>query len=296
MADANTSTSNVLDEKAQDVADSVIEVTNWLIDNQNIIIGYLINIAVSILILIIGAYIARLFGRVIGRVTRARNVDLTVSQFLSSLGRYTILTFVVLAAMSNIGIQTTSFVAIIGAAGLAVGLALQGALSNFASGVLLVIFRPFKNGEYVDLGGIAGTVESIQIFSTTLLMLDGTVVVVPNGKVIAGNIINYTREPNRRIEMTIGVSYSADVDDVKRILSQVIDAEPRVIKSLGTTVRLNELADSSLNFIIRVWTTNENFALTTFDLREAFKRELDRNSIEFPYPQMDIHVHKQINN
>lgn len=179
----------------------------------------------------------------------------------------------------------------IGRAGLAVGLALQGSLSNFAAGVLLVVFRPFRTGESVDLGGVAGTVTQVQIFSTTLLTADGKVIVVPNGKIIAGNIINSSREPDRRTEIIVGVAYDADIDVVKTVLGDIVAADTRIQQDKGVTIRLNEMGASSLNFVVRVWTSNGDAAAVYWDLLESFKRALDEHRIGIPYPQMDVHLH-----
>lgn len=281
-----------MDELETEVKENISMITRWFAENETAIIDYMINLALAIVIIIIGMIVARIASGAVSRLSKARGLDITIAQFLSSLVRYSILTFAVIAAMANVGIQTTSFIAVLGAAGLAVGLALQGSLSNFAAGVLLVIFRPFRVGEYVELSGAEGTIQSIQIFSTTLLTGDGKSIVVPNSKIISGNIVNYSREPNRRLQIIIGVSYNADIDQVKKVLTEVIDADSRILKNLGVTVRLNEMAASSLNFVIRVWTTNGDYGAVNFDLLENFKRALDKNSIELPYPQMDVHLHQ----
>lgn len=281
-----------MNELETNVIETVNSTTSWFKANEGLLVSYVVNLASAIIILIIGVFLARMSSKVITRLMQAKNLDITVTKFLSAIIRYIVLIITVIAAMSHVGIQTTSFIAVLGAAGLAVGLALQGSLSNFAAGVLLVIFRPFRSGEYVDLGGAEGTVQEIQIFSTTLATADGKIVVVPNNRIISGNIVNYTREPYRRIQIIVGVSYNADIDDVKRVLNEVIDADKRIIKERGVTVRLNEMAASSLNFVIRVWTTNNDFGEVTFDLQENVKRALDRNNIGLPYPQMDVHLFK----
>lgn len=159
-------------------------------------------------------------------------------------------------------------------------------------GVLLVIFRPLRVGEYVDLGGVAGTVDQVQIFSTSLRTADNKTIVVPNGKIIAGNIINYSREPNRRVDIVVGVAYNADIDVVKKVLGDVIAADKRIMHAKGVTVRLNEMAPSSLNFVTRSWTTNAEYWNVYFDLMENFKRALDANNIGIPFPQMDVHLYR----
>ena len=233
---------------------------------------------------------ARIVSNTVNRLMRARHIDATVADFLSALVRYAVIAFTLIAALGRVGVQTASVIAVLGAAGLAVGLALQGSLSNLAAGVLLVVFRPFRAGEYVDLGGIAGTVLNVQIFSTTLRSADGKIVVVPNGKIIAGNIINFSREPVRRNEFIIGVAYDADIDKVKQLLTNIIESDERILKDREMTVRLNELGASSVNYVVRVWSKSSDLQSVYWDVLERIKRDFDANGIGFPYPQMDVHV------
>lgn len=278
--------------KDLNVADGISSAGNWLVKNQDLLIQYAVNIVAAIVIFIVGSIIAKIVSGAITRLMKARGVDLTVAHFLSALVRYGILAFTIIAALGRIGVQTASVIAVIGAAGLAVGLALQGSLSNFAAGVLLVLFRPFRTGEFVDLGGVSGTVKDVQIFSTTMLTADNKTIVVPNGKIIAGNIINYSREPNRRVDITVGVAYDADIDLVKKVLGDIVAADKRIMHDQGVTIRLNEMAASSLNFVVRAWTTNANYWPVYFDLMENFKRGLDANKIGIPFPQMDVHLYQ----
>lgn len=278
--------------KDLNVADGISSAGNWLVKNQDLLIQYAVNIVAAIVIFIVGSIIAKIVSGAITRLMKARGVDLTVAHFLSALVRYGILAFTIIAALGRIGVQTASVIAVIGAAGLAVGLALQGSLSNFAAGVLLVLFRPFRTGEFVDLGGVSGTVKDVQIFSTTMLTSDNKTIVVPNGKIIAGNIINYSREPNRRVDITVGVAYDADIDLVKKVLGDIVAADKRIMHDQGVTIRLNEMAASSLNFVVRAWTTNANYWPVYFDLMENFKRGLDANKIGIPFPQMDVHLYQ----
>ncbi|CAI2471015.1 small-conductance mechanosensitive channel MscS [Serratia ficaria] len=278
--------------KDLNVVDGINGAGNWLVKNQDLLIQYAVNIVAAIVILIIGSIVARLVGNALNRVMKLRGIDATVADFLSAIVRYGVLAFTFIAVLGRVGVQTTSVIAVLGAAGLAVGLALQGSLSNFAAGVLLVIFRPLRVGEYVDLGGVAGTVDQVQIFSTTLRTADNKTIVVPNGKIIAGNIINYSREPNRRVDIVVGVAYNADIDVVKKVLGDVIAADKRIMHAKGVTVRLNEMAPSSLNFVTRSWTTNAEYWNVYFDLMENFKRALDANNIGIPFPQMDVHLYR----
>ncbi|WP_442799205.1 small-conductance mechanosensitive channel MscS [Pantoea vagans] len=275
------------------VVDGINNAGNWLIRNQALILSYAVNIVAAIAIIIVGMIIARIISNAVNRLLLARHIDATVADFLSALVRYGVIAFTIIAALGRIGVQTASVIAVLGAAGLAVGLALQGSLSNLAAGVLLVTFRPFRTGEFVDLGGVMGTVLHVQIFSTTLRTGDGKIVVVPNGKIISGNIVNFSREPVRRNEFIIGVAYEADVDEVIALLQQVVEADSRVLKEKGIQIGLNELAASSMNFVVRCWSNSGDLQDVYWDLLKNFKRALDGKGIGIPYPQMDVHLHQK---
>ncbi|MDA8478278.1 small-conductance mechanosensitive channel MscS [Citrobacter sp. Awk 4] len=270
------------------VVDSINGAGTWLIRNQALLLSYAVNIVAAIAIIIVGMIVARIVSNTVNRLMVARQIDSTVADFLSALVRYGIIAFTLIAALGRVGVQTASVIAVLGAAGLAVGLALQGSLSNLAAGVLLVMFRPFRAGEYVDLGGVAGTVLNVQIFSTTLRSVDGKIVVIPNGKIIAGNIINFSREPVRRNEFMISVTYDADIDQVKKILTDIIQSEDRILKDREMTVRLNELGASSINFVVRVWSNSSDLQEVYWDVLERIKREFDAQGIRFPSPKMDV--------
>ena len=262
------------------VVDSINNAGGWLVRNQALLLSYAVNIVAAIAIIIVGMIVARVVSNTINRVMLARGIDATVADFLSALVRYGIIAFTLIAALGRVGVQTASVIAVLGAAGLAIGLALQGSLSNLAAGVLLVTFRPFRAGEYVDLGGIAGTVLNVQIFSTTLRTVDG--------KIIAGNIINFSREPVRRNEFIIGVAYDSDIDKVKQILTDIINSDERVLKDREITVRLNEFGPSAINFVVRAWSNSGDLQNVYWDVLERVKREFDVQGISFPYPQMDV--------
>ncbi len=270
------------------VVDSINGAGSWLVANQALLLSYAVNIVAALAIIIVGLIIARMISNAVNRLMISRKIDATVADFLSALVRYGIIAFTLIAALGRVGVQTASVIAVLGAAGLAVGLALQGSLSNLAAGVLLVMFRPFRAGEYVDLGGVAGTVLSVQIFSTTMRTADGKIIVIPNGKIIAGNIINFSREPVRRNEFIIGVAYDSDIDQVKQILTNIIQSEDRILKDREMTVRLNELGASSINFVVRVWSNSGDLQNVYWDVLERIKREFDAAGISFPYTQMDV--------
>ncbi|BBG59607.1 Small-conductance mechanosensitive channel [Providencia rustigianii] len=275
-----------------DVTGALNDATSWFVANQDLLIQYIVNIVSAVVILIVGMMIAKWVSRGLNRVMTLRGIDATVSEFLSAIARYTIIAFTLIAVLGKIGVQTASVIAVMGAAGLAVGLALQNSLGNFAAGVLLVVFRPLKAGEFVKIGAIDGTVQSVQIFSTTLKTADDRIVVIPNGKIIGDSIINVTREPNRRQDIIVGVAYDSDIDTVKKILGDIVAADKRIMHDLGVTIRLNEMAPSSLNYLVRFWTVNGDTWPVYWDLMENFKRALDKHNIGIPFPQMDVHLHQ----
>lgn len=278
------------------VVNDVSSVGRWLVNNQELLLHYIINLAAAIVILVVGFIASRMISFLVHRVLAAHKVDHTVSDFLANISRYAVIAFALIAALGHVGVQTASIIAVLGAAGLAVGLALQGSLSNLAAGVLLVTFRAFRIGEYVDLGGVAGTVLNIQIFSTTLRTVDGKIVIVPNGKIIANNIINFSREPARRNEFIIGVGYETDIDQVKQIFTDILMAEKRILHDRGIVVRLHQLDASSINFIIRAWSNSGDLQEVYWDVLEKIKKQLDAHNINMPYPQMDVHINPRSNN
>ena len=303
MADNTTVTeavTSVLPEKAVAVVseqigggiDAVGDSLQWVANNQGLLIEYAMNIGAAILTLIIGLYVARLIAAGFSKMMGKRDLDPTIVDFTSNMIRYVIVAFVVIAALGRIGVQTTSFIALLGAAGLAVGLALQGSLSNFASGVLIIVLRPFKTGEYIEAAGAEGVVDSVQIFATTLTTTDNKIVVVPNSAILDGNIVNYSRMPTRRIDLMIGVSYSADLAKTKAVLEKVLKANSKVLKTPAPQVAVAELGDSCINLVVRPWVNSDDYWPVRFELMEAIKNGLDEAEIEIPFPQMDIHLDK----
>jgi small conductance mechanosensitive channel len=290
-------TESVTDKVVDTITDNELTATvlsagNWVADNQELLLQYAVNLVSAVLILFIGNIIVKTIANGVAKVLRKKDMDEAVVEFLHSLVRYLLFVIVLIAALGRLGIQTASVVAVIGAAGLAIGLALQGSLSNFAAGVLIVAFRPFKSGDYVEIGGVAGSVESIQIFQTILTTPDNKMVVVPNGAVIGSAITNYSRHDTRRIDFVIGVSYNADLKKTKEVLTRVVEADPRVLKDPAPTVGVVALADSSVNFVVRPWVETGDYWAVYFDLLQAIKEELDKENIGIPFPQMDVHLNK----
>lgn len=292
IPDVAETAGEVIGDRLENSINVVENSLEWVNNNQGLLIEYGLNIVAAFLTLFIGIFIARLIAGGFHKVLTKRKLDTTIVDFVSHMIKYVIVAFVVIAALSRIGVQTTSFIALIGAAGLAIGLALQGSLSNFASGVLIIVLRPFKAGEYIEAAGIAGSVESVQIFATTLVTVDNKFVVVPNSAILGGNIINYSRKATRRIDLTIGVSYNANLQQTKALLERVVKENALVLKSPEVQVAVAELADSSVNFVVRPWVKSDDYWPVRFQLMEAIKDGLDEEGIEIPFPQMDVHVDK----
>jgi small conductance mechanosensitive channel len=240
--------------------------------------------------LVIGIWIAKWLAKLSGKVLDKRNVDPTISKFVISLVKITLITFVIISAVDQVGIETTSFVAIIGAAGLAVGFALQGSLSNFASGVMLIIFKPIKVGDYIEGGGASGSVESIGIFVTTLVTPDNKVVYIPNSALMGSNITNYSTKDTRRVDMVFGIGYGDDIDRAKNVIKSIIDSDSRILKDPATQIVVSELADSSVNFNVRPWVNSADYWGVYFDVTELIKKKFDEQNISIPFPQRDIHM------
>jgi small conductance mechanosensitive channel len=255
---------------------------------------YGIKIIASIIIFIIGKWIVKALTKFVTRLMSKANVDETLSHFVANITYTVLLIFVVLAALNNLGINTTSFVAILGAAGLAVGLALQGSLANLGAGVLLIIFRPFKKGDFVDAGGAMGTVQEISIFNTTLTSPDNRVIIVPNSNIIGGNITNFSGKETRRIDLVFGVGYSDDLKLVKQELIDIVSNHEKILKDPAPTVAVSELADSSVNFVVRPWVKSSDYWDLYFELHETVKTRFDEKGISIPFPQRDVHMIKPV--
>lgn len=249
-----------------------------------------IKIIAAIAILIIGKWIANLMKKVTEKLLTKSKIESTLTTFLSNLVYFVLLTFVVIAALGQLGIQTTSIIAVLGAAGLAVGLALQGSLSNFASGTLLIIFRPFKVGDFVEFAGETGTVEKIQIFTTQLKTLDNKTVIVPNSMITGDKIINYTDKDYRRVDMVFGIGYGDDILKAKSVIHKVLNEEEKIMKDPEPFVGVLEHADSSINLAVRPWVKPEDYWDVYFNITENVKLAFDREEITIPFPQRDIHL------
>ena len=257
------------------------------------LITYGTQLLMALLILFIGRWLARLVSNAIVNGMNKKDVDTTISKFVGSLSYTALLAFVIIAALGQLGIQTASFVAIVGSAGLAIGFALQGSLSNFAAGVLLIVFRPIRAGDFVEVAGEAGVIEEVGIFCTLMKSGDNKVITIPNSNVMGGNITNYSMKPTRRIDMVVGIGYDADIRKAKAVLENIMASEERVLKDPAVTIGVAELGDSSVNFVVRPWVNSADYWPTKFDLLETIKLRFDEEGISIPFPQMDVHMHNK---
>jgi small conductance mechanosensitive channel len=251
-----------------------------------------IRILTAIAIFYIGRLIVGLFTRGLRKLLQKQQVDKTLETFVCNLARMGLLAFVVVAAINALGIQTASFIAVLGAAGLAVGLALQGSLSNFASGVLIVMFRPYKVGDWIEAAGVSGSVLEVQILTTALKTGDNKRVIVPNSQIMGSIITNYSAHDTRRVDLVVGVSYSDDLDKVRGALQSIVAADERVLDDPAVTIAVSELADSSVNFVVRPWVKTADYWGVLFDLTETIKKRFDAEGISIPFPQRDVHIYQ----
>ncbi len=253
------------------------------------VIPWAINIALAIAIFIVGKIVVNILVNVFRKIMGKSKMDDMLVEFIASIIKAILLLFVVIAALDQLGVDTTSLIALLGAAGLAVGLALQNSLSNFAAGVMLIVFRPFKAGDFVEVAGTAGIVEVINIFSSTLRTGDNKEVIIPNGSIYGGTITNYSARDTRRIDMVFGIGYDDDIKKAKDIMQSIVDADERILAEPAPVIAVSELADSSVNFVVRPWVNTADYWAVLWDVTEKVKLEFDANGISIPYPQMDIH-------
>ncbi len=260
---------------------------------QTIFTAYGLIVLGALATLVIGIWIAKWLAKTSGKLLDKRSVDPTLTKFVTSLLKITLITFVIISAISQVGMETTSFIAIIGAAGLAIGFALQGSLSNFASGVMLIIFKPIKLGDYIEGGGASGTVETIGIFVTTLVTPDNKVIIIPNSSLTGSNIVNYSAKDTRRVDMVFGIGYGDDIDKAKNVIKSVIDNDSRILEDPAPKIVVSELADSSVNFNVRPWVNRGDYWGVYFDVTEQIKKKFDEQNISIPFPQRDIHMYQE---
>ncbi len=259
---------------------------------SDVVMNLLINVTTAIVIFAVGWWAAKKIRNLIIVILNRKNIDPMLVSFCSNVSYIALVAFVIIAALESLGVKTTSFVAIIGAAGLAIGLSLQSSLSNFAAGIMIIFFRPFKVGDFIEAAGISGVVEGIQIFSTQLRTGDNKVIIVPNASVIGGNITNYSAKDERRIDLVFGIGYGDDLKKAKNILQQLVEADERILKDPVPVIAVSALADNSVNILVRPWVKTADYWIVYWDFTEAVKLKFDAEDISIPYPQRDVHLYQ----
>jgi small conductance mechanosensitive channel len=252
-----------------------------------------LKLIAAIVVFFVGKWLARKISNLLKRGLERADTDPTLVGFVGNISYFGLLTMVVIAAVGQLGVQTTSFIAVLGAAGLAIGLALQGSLANFAAGVLMIIFRPFKAGDYIEAAGTAGSVEEVQLFTTTLKTPDNKTVIIPNAQVTSGTITNYSARDTRRLDLVFGVGYGDDLDKVKRVIQEVLAEEERLLEDPAPLVGVLNLGESSVDFAVRPWVNSSDYWPVFFDLQEKMKKRFDQEGISIPFPQRDVHLFQQ---
>jgi len=269
-----------------------MDFSNLLAKVYELLTVYGMRVIAAIVIFIVGRWVAKGVAKLIRRVMSKSGTDETLVKFVGSMAYIALLAFVIIAALNQLGIQTTSFIAVLGAAGLAIGLALQGSLGNFAAGILMIIFKPFKVGDFIEGAGTAGVVEEIQIFTTQLRTPDNKTIIVPNAKMTGDNITNYTVKGTRRVDFVFGIGYDDDIDKARSIIKEIIDQDERVLKDQKPLIVVSDLADSSVNFTVRAWTTADDYWSFYFDTTEKVKKQFDAQGVSIPFPQRDVHMYE----
>ena len=250
------------------------------------------NLAAAIVVYFVGRFVVGILTGLLESIFNRAKVDETLARFLGNIARYVLLTFVILMALEQLGVDTTSMAAIMGAAGLAIGFALQSSLSNFASGVMIILFKPFRVGDFIEAAGTSGVVEEISIFSTLMRTGDNKQIIVPNGSVYGGNIINYSAKPTRRIDMVVGCGYGDDLRAVKAFLTILVESDERILRDPAPVVAVSELGDSSVNFVVRPWVNSADYWAVLWELNERVKLGFDERGFNIPFPQQDVHIHQ----
>ncbi|MEM1263151.1 MAG: mechanosensitive ion channel domain-containing protein [Pseudomonadota bacterium] len=266
---------------------------NALIEQfQPMVVDAAIALVKAIAFFVIGRWVAKAVTKAVKKAMARSDVEDTLETFVGNIVYTVLMAAVLLGVISTLGVEVTSLVALLGAAGLAVGLALQGSLSNFAAGVLIILFKPYRVGDYIEAAGVAGSVESLQIFTTVLKTPDNKVVIVPNSQVTDGVITNYSTNDTRRLDLIAGVSYSDDLDKVRNVLTEIIDESQYVLDTPAPTIAVSELADSSVNFVVRPWVKTADYWNAHFTITETIKKRFDAEGISIPFPQQDVYVHQ----
>jgi small conductance mechanosensitive channel len=259
---------------------------------ETLAVNYGMKALGALVILVLGLWVAKQIKKMVVKLMHRSKVDPTLISFVASLAHVTMQVFVIIAALEKLDVKTTSFVAILGAAGLAVGLALQGSLANFAAGVLMIIFKPFKVGEVVEAGGVLGTVREIGIFTTVIDTLDNRKTIVPNGKLTSDNITNYSANNTRRVDLVAGISYGDDIDKARTAIQVALAEVPGILETPAPDILVSAMADSSVNFAVRPWCKPADYWGVYFGVTEAIKKRFDAENITIPFPQRDVHLYE----
>tara|TARA_R110002049_G_scaffold274751_6_gene452728 strand:- start:469 stop:1281 length:813 start_codon:yes stop_codon:yes gene_type:complete len=269
-----------------------MDTQKWIDEGYNLIVEFGPKLIAAIAIWIIGSWVIKIMLKGVNKAMNKGNYDESLKKFLTNLVSWILKIVLIIVVLGTVGVETTSFAAILAAAGLAIGLALQGSLANFAGGVLIMIFKPIKIGDLIEAQGEVGVVKEIEIFTTKLTGLSNREIIIPNGALSNGNIINFTTEGTRRVDLVFGVGYDSDIKKTKEVFSQVLAAHPKVLKEPAPTVAVSELADSSINFVVRPWCTADDYWSVYFEVTENVKEALDAAGIEIPYPHQ-VEIQKQ---
>lgn len=266
--------------------DKILEkITNMAIEYGPKLVG-------AILVLIIGSWVIKIIMKSFGKILNKRNIDESLKPFLRSIFGILLRVMLIISVLGMVGIQMTSFIAILGAAGLAVGMALSGTLQNFAGGVMILLFKPFRVGDFIDAQGHTGSVKEIQIFNTILTTPDNKTIIIPNGGLSTSSLTNYSVEPLRRVDWTFGIGYGDSVKTAREVIQRLADEDARILKDPELFIGIAELADSSVNFAVRAWVKSEDYWGVFFEMNEKVYNTFDKEGLNIPYPQMDIHLHK----
>ena len=257
-----------------------------------LLLPWAVKLGLAALIFVVGRWIAKMTANGIDKIMKKAGIDATLTRFLHNVVYSALLIAVIIAAVDQLGIKTTPFLAILGAAGLAVGLALQSSLANFSSGVMLILFRPFKVGDFVEAGGTTGTVELINVFNTVMKTGDNREIIVPNAQIFGGTITNFSARATRRIDLVIGISYDDNIAKAKQIIENILSADERILKEPAPVILVLELGASSVDLAVRPWVRKENYSATRSDLLENIKTSLEDGGCSLPYPQQDVHLYK----
>ncbi|WP_108061906.1 mechanosensitive ion channel family protein [Poseidonibacter lekithochrous] len=255
--------------------------------------GYAFSLIMALVIFLVGKWLARKITNLLVTVLRkVKGMDETLIKFLENIVYYILMIVVILTALSELGVETTSFLAILGAAGLAIGLALKDSLGNFASGVMIILFKPFKVGDVVNAAGVTGSVSEVGIFNSVFITPDNQKIIIPNGAITSGSITNINAHTTRRVDLVVGIGYDDDIKKAKEVLNDIVSSNEKVLVDRGITVAVSELADSSVNFVVRAWVNTPDYWDVKFGLTESVKLRFDEENISIPYPQQDLHLHK----